>query len=182
MSWQRLTIATFGEIGHLASPNGPVVARARYRDWDGKTRLVQATGDTRKSAERVLKAKLADRSLFQPSSSALTSDSPFPDLVAYWLEDLELEDRRSKRTLQLYERNMQTLVVPAFGNLICGRSASPDATTSSNSSRSRATTVPNRPASCSDLHSGSPSGMRCCHATRWTTSRDCTGRRRRRMR
>ncbi|MBK0420291.1 site-specific integrase [Leucobacter sp. CSA1] len=117
MSRQRLTIGTFGEIGHLASPSGRVVARARYRDWDGKTRLVQATGDTRKSAERALKAKLANRSLFQPSSSALTPDSSFPDLVAYWLEDLELEDRLSKRTLQLYERNMQTLVMPAFGNL-----------------------------------------------------------------
>lgn len=70
MSRQRLTIGTFGEIGHLLSPGGRVVARARYRDWDGKTRLVQATGDTRKSAERALKAKLADRSLFQPSSSA----------------------------------------------------------------------------------------------------------------
>lgn len=101
MSRQRLTIGTFGEIGHLVSPGGRVVARARYRDWDGKTRLVQATGDTGKSAERALKAKLADRSLFQPSSSALTPDSPFSDLVAYWLEDLELEDRLSKRTLQL---------------------------------------------------------------------------------
>lgn len=117
MSRQRLTIGTFGEIGYLASPNGRVVARARCRDWDGKTRLVQATGDTRKSAERALKAKLADRSLFQPSSSALTPDSPFLDLVAYWLEDLELEDRLSKRTLQVYERNMQTLVLPVFGNL-----------------------------------------------------------------
>lgn len=66
MSRQRLTIGTFGEIGHLASPNGRVIVRARYRDWDGKTRLVQATGDTQKAAERALKAKLADRSLFQP--------------------------------------------------------------------------------------------------------------------
>src|SRR5690606_6006633 len=30
---------------------------------------------------------------------------------------LELEDRLSKRTLQLYERNVRTLVCPAFGNL-----------------------------------------------------------------
>lgn len=63
------------------SPGGRVVARARYRDWDGKTRLIQATGDTRTLAERALKAKLADQSLFQPSSSALTPDSPFPDPV-----------------------------------------------------------------------------------------------------
>ena|GEM_PF-4342808 len=84
------------------SPNGRVVVGAR---------LVQATEDKRKSAERALKAKLADRSLFQPSSSALTLDSPFPDLVAYRHEDLELEDRLSRRTLQLYERNMPALVL-----------------------------------------------------------------------
>lgn len=117
MSRQRLTIGTFGDISYLDSPNGRIVARARYRDWDGKNRLVQATGDTRKAAERALKAKLAERSLFQPSSSTLTPDSSFPDLVAYWLEDLDLEDRLSTRTRQLYERNMHTLVVPVFGNL-----------------------------------------------------------------
>ncbi|QYM76472.1 site-specific integrase [Leucobacter luti] len=117
MSRQRLTIGTFGDIGFLTSANGRVVARARYRDWDGKNRLVQATGDTQRAAELALKAKLAERSLFQPGGSALTPDSPFPDLVAYWLEDLELEDRLSKTTLQLYERNMRTLVLPAFEHL-----------------------------------------------------------------
>ena len=117
MARQRLTIGTFGEIGYLSGPSGRVIARARYRDWDGKNRLVQATGDTRKQAERALKAKLADRSLFQPAASDLAPDSPFPDLVTYWLEDLELEGRISKRTLQLYERNMQMLVPPVFEDL-----------------------------------------------------------------
>ncbi|MDQ4490778.1 site-specific integrase [Sinomonas sp. ASV486] len=117
MSRQRLAVGTFGEIGYLPAAGGRSVARARYRGWDGRTRLVQATGETRRAAERALKAKLADRSLFQPSSSRLTADSPFPDLVAYWLEDLDLEDRLSKRTRQLYEQNMQRLVVPAFSNL-----------------------------------------------------------------
>ncbi|HWV48004.1 MAG TPA: hypothetical protein VN035_00990 [Microbacterium sp.] len=41
MARQRLTIGTFGEIGYLPGPSGRVVARARYRDWDGKNRLVQ---------------------------------------------------------------------------------------------------------------------------------------------
>ena len=117
MSRKRLTIGTFGEIGFFTGPNGRVIARARYRDWDGKNRLVQATGDTQRVAELALKAKFAERSLFQPGGSALMPDSPFPDLVAYWLEDLELEDRLSKTTLQLYERNMRTLVLPAFEHL-----------------------------------------------------------------
>lgn len=115
MSRQRLTIGTFGDIGFLTGANGRVVARAR--DWDGKNRLVQATGDSQRAAEFALKAKLAERTLFQPGGSALSPDSPFPDLVAYWLEDLELEDRLSKTTLQLYERNMRTLVLPAFEHL-----------------------------------------------------------------
>src|SRR6478609_5932447 len=117
MSRQRLTIGTFGEIGYLRAAGGRTVARVRYRDWDGKTRLVQATGDTRKGAEHALKAKLADRSLFQPSFAALTPDSAFSDLVAYWLEELDLEDRPSRTTRQLYERNMRTLVLPSFRNL-----------------------------------------------------------------
>ncbi|GAA3944147.1 hypothetical protein GCM10022383_22550 [Microbacterium soli] len=44
---------------------------------------MQATRENRKAAERTLKARLADRSLFKPTGIDLTSDSPFPDLVAY---------------------------------------------------------------------------------------------------
>jgi len=55
----------------------------------------------REQAERALKAKLAKRSLFQPAASTLTPDSPFRDLVTYWLEDLGLEGRLSKRTFHL---------------------------------------------------------------------------------
>ena len=117
MSAPRLSIGTFGDIGFFHTAGGRVIARVRYRDWDGRTRLVQTTGDNPKAAERALKAKLAERGLFQPSPSALTPDSRFPDLVAYWLEDLELEGRISTRTLQLYQRNMETLVLPAFANL-----------------------------------------------------------------
>lgn len=99
MARQRPTFGTFSEIGYLSGPSGRVVARARYRDRDGKNRLVQATGDARKQAERVLKAKLADRSLSQLAVSDLSPDSPFSDLVTYWLEALELEGRISKCTL-----------------------------------------------------------------------------------
>ena len=49
MSRPRLTIGTFGTIGFQTSSTGRVTARARYRDWDGKSRLVQATGETKGS-------------------------------------------------------------------------------------------------------------------------------------
>lgn len=44
-------------------------------------------------------------------------DSGFPALVDYWLGDMELEDRLSLTTRQLYERNMRGLVMPAFEHL-----------------------------------------------------------------
>jgi hypothetical protein len=82
----------------VRTPGGRHTARARYRDWDGKNRLVEATAETGKAATRTLKQKLTSRTLFQPSSSALTPDSAFEELVGYWLEDLDLEDRLSRTT------------------------------------------------------------------------------------
>jgi integrase len=80
---------------------------------------VQATADTAKAAERALKARVAGRSELQPASGSghLTPDSPFDDLVAYWLQDIDLEGRISKTTRILYERNMRTLVLPVFEHL-----------------------------------------------------------------
>lgn len=117
MSRPRLAIGTFGDIGVTRTPGGRYTARARYRDWDGKTRLVEATADSGKAATQTLKQKLTNRALFQPSSTVLTPDSSFGELVAYWLEDLDLQDHLSRTTRLLYERNMRTLVLPAFESL-----------------------------------------------------------------
>src|SRR5690606_11592763 len=105
------------EINFRNIGDGRVEARTRYRDWDGTLRIVQATAETRTAAARKLKEKLADRSLVQPSYTTITADSLFTELVDSWLEDLDLEDRLSLSTRQLYERNMTNLVLPAFGNL-----------------------------------------------------------------
>lgn len=117
MSRPRLTIGTFGEIACAEVALGRFQARTRYRDWDGVTRQVQTTAATRAAAERALKAKLSERSLFQSDFAALTPDSRFGDLVDYWLEDLGLDDHLSLTTRQLYERNIRSLVMPAFANL-----------------------------------------------------------------
>jgi len=47
MSRPRIPIGTFGEITFINRANGRVEARARYRDWDGQTRLIQATASSR---------------------------------------------------------------------------------------------------------------------------------------
>lgn len=117
MGRPRTPIGTFGKVRLTKSTSGRTIASTRYRDWDGLARQVSASGTTKAAAERALKTKLSERPLFQPSSPTLTPDSGFPALMDYWLEDMELEDRLSLTTRQLYERNMRGLVMPAFQHL-----------------------------------------------------------------
>ena len=117
MSRPRLPIGTFGEIMFRTNKAGQVVARALYRDWDGTGRQVTASGVTKAAAERALKVKLNERSLFQPADTTLTPDSSFGQLVQYWLDDMDVEDRLAKQTRQRYEYHMRQLVLPAFENL-----------------------------------------------------------------
>jgi integrase len=117
VSRPRLAVGTFGQIMFLTKPNGSIEARARYRDWDGKRREVQATAKTERAAERILKAKLADRKLSQPSEVELTADSPLAALGEYWLEDLRTEGRVAQRTLENYGWVLRKVVLPVFGGL-----------------------------------------------------------------
>ena len=117
MAPPRLTIETFGGITTRIIPSGHFEARTRYRNWDGQVRLVQATADTAMAAERALKVKITKRHRVQPGESSLTPDSLFSDLVNCWLEDIDLEERISRTTRNLSERNMRTLVLSAFGHL-----------------------------------------------------------------
>lgn len=61
MARPRTPIGTFGAISTEIGPNGTVVARTRYRDQDGRLRLIQASGANTKTAERNLKATIAHR-------------------------------------------------------------------------------------------------------------------------
>lgn len=56
-----LPLGTFGKIGFVDQPNGQIQARAKFRDYDGRVRLVAKSGRSRAAAERALKAELTDR-------------------------------------------------------------------------------------------------------------------------
>lgn len=75
-------MGTFGDITFQALGDERVRARVRYRDQDGQLRPVQATGDSRKSADGELKVKLAKRRPRGDQVGELTADSPFPKLAA----------------------------------------------------------------------------------------------------
>ncbi len=87
MSRQRLPIGTHGDIAVMDLPDGWVEVRTRYRDFDGKSRLVSARAATKSAALAELKKRLAQRNLYQPVDTTLTLDSLFGELVDYWLAD-----------------------------------------------------------------------------------------------
>jgi integrase len=117
MSRPRLPIGTFGDFNYRPLASGHILARARYRDWDGQTRQVQASGPTQKTAEIALKEKLSERSVYQPGTADLTADSSFKQLAEYWLADVDMNPDLAPGTQQLYRWNMEHLVLPHFANL-----------------------------------------------------------------
>lgn len=114
MARPRTPIGTFGEISYSSTASGRVEARTRFRDVDGQLRQVGATGDTRTAADHALKTAVMQRIHRGSSVHDLGPDSTFARLVEVWLEDLDLEDELAPSTRELYERDMRTLVMPAF--------------------------------------------------------------------
>jgi integrase len=112
----RTPIGTFGEIYYEKAPGGRFRAFARFRDHDGQLRRVQTTAATQQAAARKLKELLAERAEQSVGQGELSGSSSFRHLVDVWLADLDLEGKLARSTRDLYERNMEKLVMPAFAN------------------------------------------------------------------
>ena len=112
----RTAIGTFGAFSYVTAPNGKVKARVRFRDDDGQLRLVQATGDSRKAAERALKETISRRESYAAGYGEISADSSFAKLVDVWLADLDLENirlrpRRCRRCrAEAYHHDLERLV------------------------------------------------------------------------
>lgn len=113
MGRPRTAIGTFGEIS-TRTVGDVVVASARFRDWDGKVRRVEARGSSKNAARAELKKRMANRSDRSVGSDVLTGDTTFPELVDFWIEDMEGDKRLAPSTKDTYIRNMRTLVMGAF--------------------------------------------------------------------
>ncbi|WP_218031376.1 tyrosine-type recombinase/integrase [Nocardioides psychrotolerans] len=101
----------------LTLPDRRMEARTRFRDLDGKSRLVSARGQSRSAAEIALKRRLSERNVYQPVDTSLTLDSPFGELVDYWLADLDPEARIAPSTRRFYEDAIRHEVLPALEHL-----------------------------------------------------------------
>ncbi|WP_158648091.1 site-specific integrase [Nocardioides houyundeii] len=66
-------------------------ARARFRDFDGQTRLVEASGTSRSRAENELLSRLMARS--RPSGDIVTGTTRINDVADLWLKEIDDSDR-----------------------------------------------------------------------------------------
>jgi integrase len=94
-----LPIGSWGKIKRTELGKGRWVAKARVRDLDGVTRLVERNGRTGAEAERNLSAHLAERTA--PSAEDLTPESRLTDLWEAYEAHL-LEEGRAIRTMERY--------------------------------------------------------------------------------
>lgn len=113
----RTAIGTYGAI--QVRPRGRrTVAMTRYRDLDGRLRRVEATGDSPALARSQLKERLLNRSGYG-SGGRLSVASPFTNLVALWLADLEVREL-AEGTKESYRDLVRLQVLPAFENFTLG--------------------------------------------------------------
>ncbi|GAA0907372.1 hypothetical protein Vau01_119660 [Virgisporangium aurantiacum] len=90
-------------------------ARTRYRDYDGKTRDVEAVGPTGPAAMRALKEQLRDRAT--PNDDEITRETYVSTLANLWIEEITAEEHAQPQTINNYKTNLRTSIVPALGNL-----------------------------------------------------------------
>jgi integrase len=112
----RLAIGTYGTIQTTEMARGRFRALTRFRDWDGQTRQVVATAESRNAAVTALKLELQARMRHAGTQGSLTPDSKFADLADAWLDDLRLDVDRAESTKETYERQLRSSVLPFFAD------------------------------------------------------------------
>lgn len=113
----RTTIGTYGAV-YVMRNGDRCVAETRFRDLDGRLRKVTATAGSPAAARALLKERLLNR-VGYGSGGVLSLASPFGDLVALWLADLEFR-QLAEGTKQNYRDQVRLHVLPAFEHYALG--------------------------------------------------------------
>ncbi|GAB1694919.1 tyrosine-type recombinase/integrase [Krasilnikovia sp. M28-CT-15] len=115
MARPPLPIGAWGNIRTEKLGPNRHCARARFRDYDGKTRDVEATGPTGPAAVRALQTKLRDR--IAPNDDEITRETRVNTLADLWLDEILTEERVTPQTIDRYTTSLRTVIRPALGNL-----------------------------------------------------------------
>ncbi|GAA2675672.1 MULTISPECIES: tyrosine recombinase XerC [Actinosynnema] len=119
MARPPLPVGTFGKIRAYRDKSG-WRAVTNYRDHDGVTRPVERRGSTKTAAERALKEALRDRTSPLTGGDGITPETRFKDAAVLWLEEFQRAidgGRRSPTSKETYEGRLNSLVLPAIGEL-----------------------------------------------------------------
>ena len=101
--------------------------RAYYRDFDGRTRLVESSGRTSTMATNNLRQKLQNRTLAGRHGD-LTMMTRFSDAAELWLskiDEMVRDSRRSPGTVETYRRQLRNHILPALGEVRLGEATTP---------------------------------------------------------
>ena len=103
----------WGVVKATMITQGRWVAKARYRDVDGRTRLIERAGQTKQKAEDALRAAMRDR-LKPISAEELGPDTRLSDLARAWWEEY-IQGSRSNGTLRRYKTVPDRYVIGNLG-------------------------------------------------------------------
>ena len=106
-------LGSWGDIKISEKSPGHFIAKGRYRDYDGKLRLVERKGTTARKAENNLKEAFRDR-LTPQDPTKLNRDSRIAVLADAWWEQIQGKDL-ALRTYDRYREVLDGCVLPRLG-------------------------------------------------------------------
>lgn len=133
MARAPLPIGTWGKIrtyvAKVDDKGRPIryKARANYRDFDGRTRPVEAQGKTKTAASNALRDKLTSRAK-GTRDGELTATHRFSEAAELFMKRLKKlvdADKRSPGTLGTYRKHLKNHLLPALGEVRLGEVTTP---------------------------------------------------------
>lgn len=115
MGRERMAPGEWGKIT-TAKRGTSHVAKARIRDFDGRVRLVEATGPSADGARRILQQKLSSRVRRESDSQGLSRQSTVREIAAYWLYS-KRPPNVSKQTHNTYSEVWERFCAGSLGEL-----------------------------------------------------------------
>ena len=109
-------VGTYGTIRVNGEP-GHYVARAWFRDLDGKARQVERRGPTKTKAKDALRLALRDRAR---TATGISGDTRIREIAPEWLAGIDAAvnaGERSPSTAEQYRRQLDVVVLPGVGEL-----------------------------------------------------------------
>lgn len=111
----RTPIGTWGDINVRQVAEGTHEARARFRDPDGRLRLVSARGPSASAAKASLRNRLAARAATATTAAGIGPHTTITDLCATWMG--KKTDDILPQSADLYRQAIDALIGPRIGEV-----------------------------------------------------------------